>query len=223
MRFRPLKVCWEASPVSVAIIDYGSGNLRSAEKAFSRVAGDRPVYVTSDPDIVARADHIVVPGVGAFLDCYQGLMGLSGMHAALEDRVFQQGRPLLGVCVGMQLFCDRGYENGCHNGLGWVAGEVKPLPVDDPATYKIPHMGWNNIQLCHDHPVLNGLEGADMYFVHSYAAQLSDPAQCYAQCDYGAPVTCAIGTGQIFGTQFHPEKSQDAGLHLIQNFLAWRP
>lgn len=237
--------------MSVAIIDYGSGNLCSAEKAFSRMAGERRVDLTSDPDIVAKADHIVVPGVGAFADCYRGLMALSGMHEAICQRVFAEGRPLLGVCVGMQMFCDRGYENGEHAGLGWLAGNVQPLqplgPASDPASdlepsleadegliqnrstpcgpnsLKIPHMGWNNIRITQEHPILDGLAGADMYFVHSYAAHPSDRAHVYAECTYGEAVTAVMGAGPIIGTQFHPEKSQSAGLRLIENFLRWRP
>jgi glutamine amidotransferase len=207
--------------MSVAIIDYGSGNLRSAEKAFSRMAQGRAVSLTSNPEHVAKADHIIVPGVGAFADCYQGLTALSGMREAIEQRVLREGRPLLGICVGMQLLCDRGFENGIHEGLGWIAGDV--VPIQKLPEYKIPHMGWNNISITEDHPVLAELDGADMYFVHSYAAQLADPSACYARCDYGQSLPAVIGRDNIIGTQFHPEKSQHAGLHLIQNFLAWCP
>lgn len=207
--------------MSVAIIDYGSGNLRSAEKAFSRMAQGQAVSLTSNPEHVAKADHIIVPGVGAFADCYQGLTALSGMREAIEQRVLREGRPLLGICVGMQLLCDRGFENGVHEGLGWIAGDV--VPIENAPEYKIPHMGWNNISITQNHPVLAELDGADMYFVHSYAAQLADPAACYAWCDYGQALPAVIGRDNIIGTQFHPEKSQQAGLHLIQNFLAWCP
>ncbi len=207
--------------MSIAIIDYGSGNLRSAEKAFQAAAEGRPVQVTADPDSVARAAHIVLPGVGAFADCIAGLRALPGMLDALASAVVQGGTPFLGICVGMQLLCRTGLENGTHEGLGWIDGVVDALPKN--ANEKIPHMGWNQLSVRAPHPVTAGLDGAHMYFVHSYVAQPDDAALVLATTDYGAGFASVIGRDNIIGTQFHPEKSQRAGRHLIENFLRWRP
>ncbi|MDH3701630.1 MAG: imidazole glycerol phosphate synthase subunit HisH [Alphaproteobacteria bacterium] len=208
--------------MTVAIIDYGSGNLRSAAKAFERQS-DEPVLVTSDPAAVARADRIVLPGVGAFGDCMRSLKALDGMCDALEDAVIRRGRPFLGICVGMQLMADVGLEHGRHAGFGWIGGEVRALTPADPAL-KVPHMGWNELAIGRAHPVLAGLDdGAHVYFVHSYHLVAADPAHVLATTDHGGAVTAAVARDTMIGTQFHPEKSQAAGLRLIANFLAWRP
>ena len=214
--------------MSVAIIDYGSGNLRSAAKAFERVVREQglshAVTVTSDPDVVAKADRIVLPGVGAFADCKAGLDGLPGMVQAMTEAVRVKARPFLGICVGMQLMASLGREHGDHQGLDWVAGEVVPLQLSDPAL-KVPHMGWN--ELCFDrtdHPLVAGLgQGAHAYFVHSYHFLCRDPADRLAYVDYGGPVTAIIARQTMAGTQFHPEKSQATGLAFIANFLRWAP
>ena len=208
--------------MTVAIIDYGSGNLRSAAKAVEHVAGE-PVLVTADADAVARADRIVLPGVGAFGDCRRGLDGLDGMVEALEAAVIGRGKPFLGICVGMQLMATAGLEHGRHEGLGWIPGEVVALEPGDPAL-KVPHMGWNELEILKPHPVLDGLPAAaHMYFVHGFSVACDDPDQVLATADYGGPVAAAIGRDNMIGTQFHPEKSQIAGLALIAAFLDWRP
>ena len=211
----------------VAIIDYGSGNLRSAAKAFVRAAEDNriaaEIVVTADPAVVARADRIVLPGVGAFADCKRGLAALPGMIAAMDTAVRGQGKPFLGICVGMQLLATVGYEHGRQEGLGWIAGEVGVLTPSNPAL-KIPHMGWNNLDFRGSHPLLAGIApGAHAYFVHSYAMTCRDPADVLASTDYGGPVVAVVARGNIAGTQFHPEKSQATGLRLIANFLSWTP
>jgi glutamine amidotransferase len=215
----------------VALIDYGSGNLRSAAKAVERAARDSgldlEVAVTADARVVRGADRIVLPGVGAFADCRAGLDAVPGLRDALHEAVIDHGRPFLGICVGMQLMADVGREHGVHQGLGWIAGEVVPLEPADP-TLKIPHMGWNDLQVLRgDHPVLAGLSGAagpvHGYFVHSYRFACADPAAELARVDYGGPVAAVIGRDNLVGTQFHPEKSQAAGLALIASFLKWRP
>lgn len=215
--------------MSVAIVDYGSGNLRSAAKAFERAArdcGGAEIVVTADPDVVARADRIVLPGVGAFADCRRGLDAVDGMVAALRDAVEVKGRPFLGICVGMQLMATRGREHETVDGLGWIAGDVVRITPSDPAL-KIPHMGWNTLTVRTEHPLLAGIptgpEGLHAYFVHSYHLVPADPADVVATTDYGGPVTAVVGRGNRVGTQFHPEKSQRLGLALIANFLAWRP
>jgi glutamine amidotransferase len=213
----------------VAIIDYGSGNLRSAAKAFERQGAECSteveVLVTDNADTVRSADRVVLPGVGAFADCRAGLYAVDGMVEALEDVVRRQGRPFLGICVGMQLLAERGLEHGVHPGLGWIGGDIARIEPGDP-TLKVPHMGWNQLQLDRpEHPLLAGLNDGDYaYFVHSYAFRLSDPDDRLASTDYGAErITAAIVHGNIAGTQFHPEKSQAAGLRLIANFLEWTP
>jgi glutamine amidotransferase len=213
--------------MTVAIIDYGSGNLRSAAKAFERMSAesdlDEEILVTNDPARVASADRIVLPGVGAFGDCLQGLDALDGMHEALESAVTKHGRPFLGICVGMQLMADRGFEHGTHNGFGWIPGEVRALEPTDPAL-KIPHMGWNELVIQGDHPILDGLESSShCYFVHSYQLYVGEETNRLAAADYGGLVTAMVGRDNMVGTQFHPEKSQRVGLRLISNFLKWRP
>jgi len=213
----------------VAIIDYGSGNLHSAAKAFERAAresGGANIMVTADPADVLAADRIVLPGVGAFADCKAGLDAVPGMAEALEAGVRRKGRPFLGICVGAQLMAERGLEFGVTPGLGWISGEVKAIEPRDPAL-KIPHMGWNTLAVVHDHPLLAGIEtgpdGLHAYFVHSFHLVTPDRAALVAETDYGGPITAMVARGNIAGTQFHPEKSQTLGLRLIANFLKWRP
>ena len=215
---------------SVAIIDYGSGNLRSAAKAFERAAArhDVPpeIIVTSDPDVVRRADRIVLPGVGAFADCRMGLLNVRGMREALEERVIVNSVPFLGICVGQQLMASEGHEKGIHKGFGWIAGNVVRLEPSDPEL-KIPHMGWNTIAITMPHALFAGIpdgpNGLHAYFVHSYHLAATRPKEVIATAEYGMAVTAAVGRDNLFGTQFHPEKSQTLGLRLIANFLRWRP
>jgi glutamine amidotransferase len=214
----------------VAIIDYGSGNLHSAAKAFERAAresgADAMITLTSDPDIVSAADRIVLPGVGAFADCKRGLEAVPGMREALEDTVRIKGRPFLGICVGMQLMASRGLEFQVTNGLDWIAGEVRAIAPKDPAL-KIPHMGWNTLKVDTAHALLQdiptGPDGLHAYFVHSFHFVPEQRSSIVAETDYGGPVTAFIAKDNMAGTQFHPEKSQTLGLKLIANFLAWRP
>ena len=213
--------------MSVALIDYGSGNLRSAAKAFERAVAEAglgiDVVVTADPEQVRRAERIVLPGVGAFADCKRGLDALPGMTETLAEQVLARGKPFLGICVGMQLMADWGREHGDHRGLGWIPGEVVPLEPAD-SSLKVPHMGWNDLAFGNGHALLSGLApGQHVYFVHSYcfAAQRSD--HVLAGVDYGGPVAAMIGRDNLVGTQFHPEKSQATGLAVIGNFLRWRP
>jgi imidazole glycerol-phosphate synthase subunit HisH len=213
--------------MKVAIVDYGSGNLRSAAKAFERAAAEdgvsARVEVTSEPETVATADRIVLPGVGAFADCRRGLGGVPGLEAALREAVIVRARPFLGICVGMQLMADHGREFETVDGLGWIAGEVIAIEPRD-TTLKIPHMGWNEIEPQAPHPLLAGLKaGAHAYFVHSFQFCLDDPDDALATTDYGGPLTAMVRRGNLAGTQFHPEKSQETGLRLIGNFLRWRP
>ncbi len=209
-----------------AIIDYESGNLHSAEKAFQRMArevGGGTVVVTGDADVVARADRIVLPGDGAFPACAAALRGQSGLFDALREAVEQRARPFLGICVGMQLMAEWGREYSDTPGLGWIGGEVVRITPDDPAL-KVPHMGWNDLVIDYPHPVFDGIETGDhAYFVHSYQFDVSDPAQRLAHVEYGGDVTAVIGRGTMLGMQFHPEKSQSVGLRMIANFLRWTP
>ena len=211
----------------VAIVDYGSGNLRSAAKAFERVVDEQGlgliVAVTADAAVVAKADRIVLPGVGAFADCKAGLAALPGMIETLTEQVLVKARPFFGICVGMQLLATTGHEHGEHAGLGWIEGEVVPLAVESQGL-KVPHMGWNELVADQAHPLLAGLTPeAHAYFVHSYQFVCAEPAQRLAHVDYGGPVTAMIGRDTIVGTQFHPEKSQATGLRVIANFLKWKP
>lgn len=215
---------------AIAIIDYGAGNLRSAAKAFERVAaalgrGDA-VRVTADPDAVRHADRIMLPGVGAFADCKAGLEAVPGMVEVLEERVIRGGTPFLGICVGMQLMAEEGREKGVHKGLGWIEGAIVKLEPSDPGL-KVPHMGWNTLSFRQTHPLLAGIEdgenGLHAYFVHSYHLAATNPASLIATADYGQAVTAIVGRDNMFGTQFHPEKSQRLGLTLIGNFLGWSP
>lgn len=212
----------------VAIVDYGSGNLRSAAKAFERVAAEdgvsAEIAVTARAEVIARADRIVLPGVGAFGDCRNGLHALPGMVEALAEQVLQRGRPFLGICVGMQLLAETGHEHGSHAGLGWIKGQVVPITPSDPAL-KVPHMGWNELAFVPGcHPVLKDLpDNPHAYFVHSYRFACANGADSLARVDYGGPITAVIGRDNIIGTQFHPEKSQATGLKVISNFLKWMP
>ena len=211
--------------MTTAIIDYESGNLRSAEKAFERMSAEVDgggVTVTADPDAVHRADRIVLPGVGAFADCRRGLMAVDGLFDAIAERV-AAGVPFLGICVGMQLMATRGLEHGETPGFDWVPGDVVRLEPADPAL-KVPHMGWNDLVITGQHPVLAGIATGDhAYFVHSYHLVPADPAHRLAHVDYGQQVTAIVARDNMIGTQFHPEKSQKTGLTLIGNFLKWRP
>jgi glutamine amidotransferase len=216
--------------MSAVIIDYGSGNLRSAAKAIERAAGEAaypgPVLVSADPEDVRGADHVVLPGVGAFADCRAGLDAIPGMVEALEERVIRGGQPFLGICVGMQLMADRGLEKTTTAGLGWIPGDVRLIAPADP-TLKIPHMGWNTLEALKPHRLLAGVplgpDGLHAYFVHSYQLVPADPDHRLAITDYGGPVTAMVARDNLVGTQFHPEKSQQLGLALIANFLRWRP
>jgi imidazole glycerol-phosphate synthase subunit HisH len=216
--------------VSVAIVDYGSGNLHSAAKAFERAAheagADQQIVVTDDPATVARADRVVLPGVGAFADCRRGLDTVPGMVEALDEAVRRKGRPFFGICVGMQLLAERGREYEVTKGLGWIAGEVDRIVPSDP-NLKIPHMGWNTLNITRPHKLVDSLplgpQGLHAYFVHSFALNPSQRADLVAEADYGGTVTAIVGRDNIVGTQFHPEKSQKLGLALIANFLKWKP
>ena len=214
---------------SVAIVDYGAGNLRSASKAFERavrsIAADIEVAVTSEPDFVRRADRIVLPGVGAFEDCMRGLTAIKGMRETLEDRVIRNATPFLGICVGMQLMATEGREKGVTPGLDWIPGAV--VRLEPAGGLKVPHMGWNTLTFTQAHPLLAGIPDGDnglhAYFVHSYHLATDDPSTLFATADYGQAVTACVGRDNMFGTQFHPEKSQTLGLKLIENFLGWMP
>ncbi|TGQ06987.1 MULTISPECIES: imidazole glycerol phosphate synthase subunit HisH [unclassified Mesorhizobium] len=214
----------------VAIIDYGSGNLRSATKAFERAAREggiaATIELTADAERVRSADRIVLPGVGAYADCAAGLHAVPGMWEAVEEAALRKGRPFLGICVGMQLMSQRGLEKTITKGLGWIAGDVKEIKPSD-STLKIPQIGWNTIELVRPHPLFSGIEtgpkGLHAYFVHSYHLEAKNPDEVLAVADYGGPVTAAVARDNLAGTQFHPEKSQALGLALITNFLKWRP
>ena len=214
----------------VAIIDYGSGNLRSATKAFERAAREAGIAaeidLTADAERVRSADRIVLPGVGAYADCVAGLHAVPGMWEAVEEGAVGKGRPFLGICVGMQLMSERGLEKTVSRGFGWIAGDVKEIEPNDPAL-KIPQIGWNTIHVKHEHPLFDGIrtgeDGLHAYFVHSYHLAAKRPQDVLAVTDYGGPVTAAVARGNLAGTQFHPEKSQALGLALIANFLRWKP
>src|SRR5689334_3637262 len=216
--------------MTVAIIDYGSGNLHSAAKAFERAAraSENPekISVTRDPDAVFRADRIVLPGVGAFADCRRGLDAVDGMVEAMTEAVRVKARPIFGICVGMQLFATRGKEHVITEGLNWIEGDVEKIKPRDESL-KIPHMGWNTLDMVQEHPVLErlplGPKGRHAYFVHSYHLNAASEANVLARADYGGPVTAIVGKDTAIGTQFHPEKSQRFGLALISNFLKWKP
>ena len=216
--------------MKIAIIDYGSGNLRSAQKAFERAAADNnidaQIDLVTDADAIRSADKIVLPGVGAYADCKSGLAAIDGMIDALQENVAQAGKPFFGICVGTQLMATRGLEKGTTEGLGWIEGDVVHMQPDDPSL-KIPQIGWNTIHLRGEHAMFDGLETGDdglhAYFVHSYHLECKNPDECLAVTHYGGDVTAIVGRDNMIGTQFHPEKSQRLGLALIANFLKWRP
>ena len=213
--------------MTIAIVDYGSGNLRSAAKAFQRMTGEsgttEPVVVTSQPEEIAVAERVVLPGQGAFADCRRGLAAIPGLEDALTEAVIGRGRPFFGICVGMQLLAERGREFKTVDGLGWMPGEVVAIEPANPAL-KIPHMGWNELELHSPHPVFAGVPaGTHVYFVHSFEFRPAERSDLVATADYGGPVVAAVGRDNLIGTQFHPEKSQAAGLRLSANFLQWRP
>ncbi len=214
--------------MTVAIVDYGSGNLRSAAKAFDRAAAEsgagESIVVTAEAERVAGADRVVLPGVGAFADCKAGLAALDGMIEALEEAVIRRARPFFGICVGMQLMARVGREHGDHDGLGWIDGEVVAIEPGQ-GRLRIPHMGWNELAFEQaGHPVFAGIaDGDHAYFVHGYRLVCARAEDTIARVDYGGAITAAVGRDNLVGTQFHPEKSQAAGLRIIANFLAWRP
>ena len=212
--------------MTTVIIDATPGNLHSAQKAFERMAEDTgagPILVSSAPDVVAKADRIVLPGDGAFPACMAALTGQPALLEALIEAVTHRAVPFFGICVGMQLLATTGEEFTNTPGLGWISGRVVPIAPDDPAL-KVPHMGWNDLVIDRAHPVLDGVATGDhAYFVHSYRMETEDPAHVLAHADYGGPVTAIVGRDTIVGTQFHPEKSQTAGLRMIANFLRWTP
>jgi glutamine amidotransferase len=211
---------------TVALIDYGSGNLRSAEKALARVAAEaktgHEIVVTADPAQVEAAERIVLPGVGAFADCMHGVSSIPGTMDVLEDKVLRRGAPFLGICVGMQLLAEIGREHGDHKGFGWISGDVVRISPRDP-NLKIPHMGWNALSVTATHPMVRDMNSADVYFVHSYCIRPSNRAHVLATTDYGGEIAAIVGRDNIIGTQFHPEKSQAAGLAFLKRFLTWRP
>ena len=209
-----------------ALIDYDSGNLHSAQKAFERMAVDfsnEEIIVTKDPDVLRKADRIVLPGDGAFPACKTALTDKVGLFEALLEAVEGQGKPFLGICVGMQMMASFGYEYRTTPGLDWVAGNIRPIQPANPK-FKVPHMGWNDLVITSNHPVLAGLKTGDhAYFVHSYQFEVEQPAERLAHVDYAGEITAIVSSGTSIGTQFHPEKSQRTGLRLISNFLNWRP
>lgn len=220
--------------MTIALVDYGAGNLRSAQKGFERVVAEAgradPVILTCDPDVVAKADRVVLPGDGAFPDCRRGIAGIDGMDEALKGFV-ASGKPFLGICVGMQLLASRGLEHEGAHGFDWIAGEVRPLDPDrHDATgmrLKVPHMGWNTLELVNDHPVLAGIPlgegGLHAYFLHSYVFDVADRRDLVATTTYGEPLTAIVARDNVVGAQFHPEKSQVLGLALLKNFVTWTP
>ena len=203
---------------TLALIDYGAGNLRSVGNAL-RAAGADGVIVTADPDVVARADRIVLPGVGAFAHCMAALSAIDGLIDAMDDRVRRQSAPFLGICVGMQLLADRGEEHGAHAGLGWIGGTVRPMASADPAT-RIPHMGWNRVDPVAAHPLI---DGGEAYFLHGYHFQATHPQHVVAVTDHGGQIIAAVARDSMIGVQFHPEKSQRYGIAFLERFLRWRP
>lgn len=212
--------------MTTVIVDYESGNLHSAEKAFQRMAAEvdaGPVTVTSDPEVVRKATRVVLPGDGAFPACQKELYDHRGLFEAIEEAVIDKGRPFMGICIGMQMLATRGMEYTPTPGFDWIGGTVERItPADE--TLKVPHMGWNDLVIDHAHPVFDGISTGDhAYFVHSYHFRVADPAHLLAHVDYAGPITAVVGRDNIVGTQFHPEKSQSTGLRLIANFLNWTP
>ena len=213
--------------MTVTIIDYGSGNLRSAQKAFERAVNElnikKPIIITSEPELVLNSERVILPGVGSFIDCKRGLQSLPGMIEAIEEFVFKKTKPFLGICVGMQLMADSGIENGRCEGLGWISGEVLPIITNDQSL-KIPHMGWNELKLKKTHHLFKNIKsGEHVYFVHSYGFKCNNLKNILATVDYGNEIIASISKDNIAATQFHPEKSQATGLQFIKNFLTWKP
>jgi glutamine amidotransferase len=212
--------------MTTVLVDYDSGNLHSAQKAFERMAVEGnagAVIVTSDPDVVAKADRIVLPGDGAFPHCKNELFSRTALAEAIIDSVTKRAVPFMGICVGMQMLATTGHEYEETAGFGWIAGDIRKITPTDPAL-KVPHMGWNDLIIDTPHPVLAGIEtGEHAYFVHSYAMDVANPAERLAHVDYAGDITAIVGRDNIIGMQFHPEKSQDAGLRMIGNFLRWKP
>jgi imidazole glycerol-phosphate synthase subunit HisH len=218
-------VGYRAALMRAALIDYGSGNLASAAKALARAGAGtgHEIVTTADPEIVRGAERIVLPGVGAFADCMNGLSAVPGMVEVLREKVLRHGAPFLGICVGMQLLATVGREFGDHAGLGWIAGEVVKITPSDPAL-KIPHMGWNELKPVRKHALLEGIaDGTNVYFVHSFQLKPALEEDLLATVDYGGALTAMVSNENIAGTQFHPEKSQAMGLKLLENFLRWKP
>ena len=212
--------------MATVIVDYESGNLHSAEKAFQRMAretGAGDVVITSDPDTVRHADRVVLPGDGAFPACRKELFDHRGLFEAIEEAVVTGGKPFMGICIGMQMMASRGLEYSETPGFDWIGGDVVHIAPSD-TSLKVPHMGWNDLVIAGDHPVFDGVSSGDhAYFVHSYHFQVADPAHLLAHVDYGGQITAVVGRDTMIGTQFHPEKSQATGLRIIANFLNWRP
>lgn len=212
--------------MTTVIVDYESGNLHSAEKAFQRMAAENnagAVIVTSDPEVIRRADRVVLPGDGAFPACREALFDHRGVFEAMEEVVIRLGKPFLGICIGMQMLATRGLEYRETPGFGWIGGDVVKITPSD-ATLKVPHMGWNDLVIDHPHPVFDGIEtGNHAYFVHSYHFRVADPAHLLAHVDYAGHITAIVGRDNLLGMQFHPEKSQKTGLKMIANFLTWAP
>ena len=203
---------------SIALIDYGAGNLGSVRNALKALGAD-DVQVTAGPEIVARADRIILPGVGAFGACMGALAAIDGMVEALERRVLDQGAPFLGICIGMQLLADAGVEHGTHPGLGWIGGTMRAIEPED-ASIKVPHMGWNDVALLREHKLV---EAGEAYYLHGYHFDVADEADILAQTHHGVPLTAAVARGNVVGVQFHPEKSQAYGLAMLERFLEWKP
>ena len=213
--------------ITIVLIDYGSGNLRSAHNALRKVAEDSNtpclVLLTSDPEEVCRADYAILPGVGAFQSCYQGLAQIPGLLESLHEVAIVRGRPFLGICVGMQLMAEYGYEFQKHPGLKWIEGDVVRLSPSNPQI-KVPQIGWNSLNICSNHPVLRAFpEDSHVYFVHSYHFVCRHSEHCLAVTDFEEPITAVVGKDTLLGVQFHPEKSQGVGLGFLTNFIHWRP
>jgi glutamine amidotransferase len=204
---------------TIYIVDYGAGNLHSIAKAVEKACNNtRKVCVGSDPKAIASASHVILPGVGAFGDCINGLKAQPGVIEALHKHTIEQEKPFLGICVGMQMLADQGLEHGTHQGLGWISGTIRPIP--DTIDLPIPHMGWNNLEIIQDHPILKGIESGDhAYFVHSFYFDCVEKQPILSMVDYGMKIPAIVTKNSIIATQFHPEKSQKCGIIFLRNFL----